>query len=439
MRRGLIRLDSEQGLGFWGATALVVGNIIGSSIFMLPALLAPYGANALIAWAVSLAGAACVAYVYAQLSLHLPTNEGSHGHVASTLGDEAAWIGSWGYLLSTWTATAAVTVAGVSYCLALMPGVAHWAFGPTLLGLTVIMLLLLVNVRGMGGSVQIVSTVLKLIPFVLVIGLGVVLLVRDGHMVFSGMSPQPIGWVPAVASVGITLFALLGLESAAISARTVNDPQRTVPRATITGLAIAGAISVLVTCIVAFMMPVGEIAASSAPMADFIGRFMGSGVGMIIAIFGMVSCFGTLNGLLLVGGELTAAMAATGGLPKRAAQCSARGAPVIGLIFCSLISAVFVLLAFSRRGAAAFEFVALLTTTTTLVFFVVCTLAALQARRSGQLPESRTLMIACLGALVFSAIAFYSAGIESATWGAVCIAVGYAGRRWSNTIKVSLR
>ena len=48
-------------------------------------------------------------------------------------------------------------------------------------------------------------------------------------------------------------------------------------------------------------------------------------------------------------------------------------------------------------------------------------------------------MIACLGALVFSAIAFYSAGIESATWGAVCIAVGYAGRRWSNTIKVSLR
>ena len=84
MRRGLIRLDSEQGLGFWGATALVVGNIIGSSIFMLPALLAPYGANALIAWAVSLAGAACVAYVYAQLSLHLPTNEGSHGHVTAT-------------------------------------------------------------------------------------------------------------------------------------------------------------------------------------------------------------------------------------------------------------------------------------------------------------------------------------------------------------------
>ncbi|NCV85826.1 MAG: amino acid permease [Oxalobacteraceae bacterium] len=156
------------------------------------------------------------------------------------------------------------------------------------------------------------------------------------------------------SGLGITLFALLGLESAAISARTVNNPQRTVPRATITGLAIAGAISVLVTCIVAFMMPVGEIAASSAPMADFIGRFMGSGVGMIIAIFGMVSCFGTLNGLLLVGGELTAAMAATGGLPKRAAQRSARGAPVIGSVRSFSPQSRFIARGSSRRRGAPF-------------------------------------------------------------------------------------
>lgn len=427
-------MNSERGLGFWGATALVVGNIIGSSIFMLPALLAPYGANVLIAWAVSLAGAACVAFVFAQSFVHLPTDEGSHGHVASTLGDEVAWIGSWGLLLSAWTSNAAVTVAGVSYCLALMPVAAHWAFAPDILGLTVITLLLLVNLRAMGGPVQIVSTVLKLVPFVLVIGLGLVLCARDGHAAFSGMSPQAIGWAPSIASVGITLFALLGLESAAVSAGAVRDPQRTVPRATIVGLAIAGAISVLSTCIVAFMMPFGEIAASSAPIADFIRHFMGSGAGITIAIFGAISCFGTLNGGLLVGGELTAAMAATGGLPKRAAQRSARGAPMIGLISGALISAVFVLLAFSRRGAAAFEFVALLSTTTSLVFFVVCTLAALQAQRAGRLPKSGALMMACIGALVFSAIAFYSAGIESATWGAVCIAFGYIGRRWSNRL-----
>lgn len=424
-------METGRGLGFWGATALVVGNIIGSSIFMLPALLAPYGANALIAWAVSLAGAACLALVYARLSLHMPAGEGSHGHVRALLGDDAAWIGSWGYLLSVWTANAAITVAGVSYCLALVPAVSRWSFGPEALGLTVIALFLIANLRAMGGPVQIVSTALKLIPFALVIALGAVLLAREGEAAFAGMSPQSLGWAPAFACVGVTLFALLGLESAAIPARAVRDPQRIVPRATVMGLAIAGAISVAATCIVAFMMPFGEIADSGAPMADFIGRFLGSGAGMIVGIFAVISCFGALNGWLLVGGELTAAMASTGGLPRHAATRSARGAAVVGLYSCATISAVFVLLAFSRRGASAFEFVALLSTTTSLVFFVICTIAALQARRIGQLPKAPSTLIACVGALVFSAVALYSAGLESAAWGAACIAVGYVGRRLS--------
>lgn len=424
-------METGRGLGFWGATALVVGNIIGSSIFMLPAVLAPYGANALIAWGVSLFGAACLALVYAQLSLHLPAGEGSHGHVKAMLGDDAAWLGSWGYLLSVWTANAAITVAGVSYCLTWMPGLAQAPFGPEMFGLCVIALLLVANLRLMGGPVQIVSTLLKLIPFVLVVALGVWLFVRRGEAVFAGMSRQALGWEPALASVGITLFALLGLESAAVPARAVRNPNVIVPRATLVGLLIAGAVSVAATCIVAFMMPADDIARSSAPIADFMSRFIGSGAGALVALFGAISCFGALNGWLLVGGELTAAMATTGGLPRQAASRSDRGAPVIGLISCALISAIFLLLAFSRRGAAAFEFVALLSTTTSLVFFIVCTLAALKAWQCGRLPKSRLTLFACVGSFVFSVVALYSAGAESALWGAACIAMGYAGRRAS--------
>ncbi|MFM8585186.1 MAG: hypothetical protein ACKOBU_01920, partial [Gammaproteobacteria bacterium] len=56
---------------------------------------------------------------------------------------------------------------------------------------------------------------------------------------------------------------------------------------------------------------------------------------------------------------------------------------------------------------------------------------ALQAWRSDRLPKTRSTMVACVGALVFSMVAFYSAGLESATWGAACIAAGYAWRRIS--------
>lgn len=398
---------------------------------MLPALIAPYGINALVAWGVSIAGAGCLALVYAQLALHMPSGEGSHGHVKALLGDDAAWIGSWGYLLSVWTANAAITVAGISYCLTWMPWLAQASFGPEMLGLAVIAILLLANLRALGGPLQIVSTLLKLVPFLFVIGLGAWLLMRDGTSVFAGMAPRVLGWEAAFASVGITLFALLGLESAAVPARAVRNPSVIVPRATLVGLLIAGAVSVAATCVVAFMMPASQIANSSAPIAEFIGVLMGSGAGALVTIFAVISCIGALNGWLLVGGELTAAMAATGGLPKSAAARSDRGAPVIGLISCALVSAVFVLLAFSRRGAAAFEFVALLSTTTSLVFFVVCTLAALRAYRNGRVPRRLSTLVACLGALVFSGIAFYSAGAESFIWGVTCIAAGYAWRRVS--------
>ena len=158
---------------------------------------------------------------------------------------------------------------------------------------------------------------------------------------------------------------------------------------------------------------------------------MGGGAGLLVAIFAAISCFGALNGWLLVGGELTAAMASTGGLPHRAAERNARGAPIAGLMSCAVVSSIFLLLAFSRRGAAAFEFVALLSTTTSLVFFVICTLAALKAWGSGQLPKTRSTLLACLGALIFSMAALYSAGLESAVWGAACITAGYAWRRIS--------
>ncbi|MBM4192412.1 MAG: amino acid permease [Gammaproteobacteria bacterium] len=417
-----------RGLGFWGATALVVGNIIGSSIFMLPAVLAPFGANALIAWAVSITGATCLAFVYAQLALHLPAGAGSHGHVKILLGDDAAWLGSWGYLLSVWTANAAITVAGVSYCLSVVPGLERWSFGPEALGLLVITLLLAANLRALGGSVQIVSTLLKLIPFLLVITFGFWLVIDKGDAAFDGMSQRAIAWEPALASVGITLFALLGLESAAVQARAVRDPNTIVPRATIAGLLLAGFVSIAVTCIVAYMMPVAQVTNSSAPIADFIGRFIGGGAGLLVAVFAAISCFGTLNGCLLVGGELTAAMASSDGLPKRLTERSERGTPIVGLVSCALVSMIFLLLAFSRRGAAAFEFVALLSTTTSLVFFVICTLAALQAWLSGRLPKTRGTLFACLGALVFSMVALYSAGLESALWGVACIAAGHAWR-----------
>ena len=102
-------------LGPIAAVALVVGNIIGSGIFMLPAALAPYGWNAVFAWLITISGAMCLAWVFAQLAMQLPQAGGAHGVVRTTFGDTPAFFTSWGYLASVWTANAAITWCSKSF------------------------------------------------------------------------------------------------------------------------------------------------------------------------------------------------------------------------------------------------------------------------------------------------------------------------------------
>jgi len=67
---------TQRLLGFWTCTALVVGNTIGIGIFMLPAVLAPFGLNALIGWGVTVVGCVALANVFARLAKVFPDADG---------------------------------------------------------------------------------------------------------------------------------------------------------------------------------------------------------------------------------------------------------------------------------------------------------------------------------------------------------------------------
>ena len=106
--------DTAPRIGFWVATALVVGNVIGAGIFLLPATLAPFGWSGVIGWFVTLAGALCLAWVFAQLSRHLPDAGGAFGFMRLALGDVPAFIGAWGYWVSVWVANAAIATGATA-------------------------------------------------------------------------------------------------------------------------------------------------------------------------------------------------------------------------------------------------------------------------------------------------------------------------------------
>ncbi|MGB8702898.1 MAG: amino acid permease, partial [Thermosynechococcaceae cyanobacterium] len=108
--------ESTQGkLGFWMATALVVGNMIGSGVFLLPASLGPYGGISIIGWLFTSAGALCLALVFAKLSSWVPKAGGPYAYARLGFGDFIGFWIAWGYWIAAWAGNAAIAVACVSH------------------------------------------------------------------------------------------------------------------------------------------------------------------------------------------------------------------------------------------------------------------------------------------------------------------------------------
>jgi APA family basic amino acid/polyamine antiporter len=413
--------------GIWMATALVVGNIVGSAIFMLPASLAPFGWNAVLAWVITVAGALCLAWVFAELSRQLPNAGGSYGFMRLALGESAAFLGAWGYIGSIWASNAAITIGGVSYLSRMVPAVGASNLASGLVALSGIWLLTWVNLRGLrsAGTVQVVTSAVKLLPFVAVIGIAVWKLAANGAAALPPVHEGTISLGGATGAVGITLFAMLGMESAAIPADAVDDAARIVPRATMIGTVIAAVVSIIATCSVALMLPAATVASSKAPMSDFVAAVFGGSAGWLVALCAVVSCFGCLNGWLLLQGELPAAMSDAGTLPPWFGVRNAAGAPARAIVLGSVVSSIFTLMAYTKAGTGVYNFGALISAATNLVLYLFCSLAVVVFMRHGTLRRSPSLMVIAAGALLFVFWAFYGSGWEALGWGAVLTVAGW--------------
>src|SRR3984893_19159936 len=132
-------------LGFWMCVALVVGNSIGSGVFLLPASLAPYGLNSVVAWGMTACGALLLAIVFAQLSRAYPQPGGPYAYVRLAFGPFTAFIVAWGYWISIWVGNAAIATGAVSYLTPLFPWVGALPGRSAFVTLVVLWLLTLVN------------------------------------------------------------------------------------------------------------------------------------------------------------------------------------------------------------------------------------------------------------------------------------------------------
>jgi APA family basic amino acid/polyamine antiporter len=412
-------------IGFWTCTALVIGNTIGIGIFMMPAKLAPFGLNALTGWVVTALGCAILAGVYARLARDFANPDGPYGWIRNTQGETSAFLAAWCYWVSLWITNATLAVGVVGYLQAALPALEGAAPAPAI-ALGLLWLFVVINLFGVhsSGPVQIVTTVLKLLPMAAVIALGLWLLVSEPDIYVRNLPATPLSAPLTMAASTAALFAMLGLESAAVPASRVRDPARTIPRATLIGTLLTAAIYIAVSIVPMLLMPQNELAQSQAPFADLLNRVLGEGVGRWLALFVVVSGLGALNGWTLLTGELTRTMAANGVLPSIFARDNARGSAALALIVTGLLASAMVLMNYSRSLVQGFAFLSQIVTAANLPLYLLSSSAlAILAWRGRQRVPRGLIALGLFGA-VYSVFAFVSVGLEAFLWGLVLAGAG---------------
>lgn len=363
----------------WMATALVIGNMIGSGIFLLPSALAGYGGISILGWAVTATGAVLLALVFARLGRAFPRTGGPYAYSRRAFGDFVGFLTAWGYWIAAWVGNAAIAVAFVSY-LGYFEAFSALNDNRVLaaaVAIGAVWLLTFVNILGVrqGGVMQVVTTVLKLVPLLALAVFGLFFINADNFGGFNTSGQSTFGALSAVAA--LTLWAFIGVESATVPAEDVRDPRRTIPRATVIGTVVTAGVYILGTVAVMGILPAATLAGSGAPFADAAESAFGGWAGPVIAFAAVAAAFGCLNGWILLQGQVPMAAARDGLFPKVFARTTRNGAPIVGLVVSSVLITGLAVMNYNASLVEQFTFVILLATLTTLIPYVFSAAAQL--------------------------------------------------------------
>ena len=425
-----------RALGLVMCTALVVGNTIGAGIFMLPASLAPYGVNIVPAWLITTGGCVFIAWVFAGLARSFPDDDGPYAYSSRAFGGAVAFVLMWCYWVSTCVTNAVLATGVVGYLSIFFPVLGANRLLAALTAVSLVWLFILINLRGVrtAGWVQVTSTALKLLPLFGIIALGVWAILAPHPHSLVHVPPTPMSLSGLIAASTLALYAMLGVESAAMPAGRVRDPGRTIPRATFIGTLLVAVVYMCVSLVPMLLIPQAELAASNAPFADLFSRFLDPGFAKLLAAFVIVSGLGCLNGWTLILGELTVSFARHGGFPPALSKVNPHGAPTRGLVLTGVLASVMMVMNYNDSMAGAFTFLSVVVTAANLPIYFGCALAVLVLWRRGQIAkpsgrEARWIAAALLAA-IYCVWVSIGIGGKPLLWALLLCAVGIPVYWW---------
>ena len=296
------------------ATAIVVGIIIGASIFIQPSeitRLVPSVRGMIVAWLAAGVLTLCGALVCAELAAVFPETGGVYVFLKRTfspaLGFLWGWVMFWSVHSGIIAALAVILARYIGYFVPLSDAATRVVAGAA------VVLLSLVNYLGVkpGGAVQFIFTAAKLVA---ILGMVTLLFAFGRPAAPATIAPpaQPIPFSAYGQAIAAGLFAFGGWHMVTYTAGETQEAGRTIPRALVLGTLIVTGAYILLNAAYLHVLPLQDVASSARVGAAAMERALGSRAGGAIAALVVLSAAGSLNGIILVGPRVYYAMARDG-------------------------------------------------------------------------------------------------------------------------------
>ncbi|MGD0747953.1 MAG: amino acid permease [Acidimicrobiales bacterium] len=424
--------EKAHALGLTSATGLVIGSIVGTGVFTMPAVLAGAGTMGIAVLAVIAVGAMLLAVLFGQLTKRVPNSDGGlYAYSRHEFGDFAGYLVGWCYWVQSWAGNAAIVSSWVFYVDALFgwghnTGMENWFIA--MVGLWVPAIINLVGVRQMAWF-QNVTVVLKFLPLLFVGVIGWFFVTSANFGPFNATGGSLYSGIGIAA--GVALFSFIGVEAAAITAKRVKDPRRNVMRASVVGTALSALLYVLVTAVVMGLVSHHTLVGTGSPFVNAFDTMFphNAWAGKFIAAIAVISGIGALNGWTLIVTETSRAIAQDDLFPRPFAWSDRKGTAWFGILVGTALPSLLMLWSYNTKaGLTVFTYLVDLTVVTVAIPYFMSAIAQLtflvsRRRRVNGWALARDLMVAGISVL-FSMWVTFASGYQVVYQALVVILVG---------------
>lgn len=408
-------------------TLLTALNMMGSGIIMLPTKLAEVGTFSVLSWLVTATGSAALAYAFAKCGMLSRNRAGMGGYAEYAFGKSGSFMANYTYCVSLLIANIAIAISAVGYGVAFF-GLNLSPVETCVATIAVLWLCTVVNFKGANitGMISSVTAWGVILPVAFLSVFGWFWFSSDLYV--ASWNPNNLPTFDAIsASISMTLWAFLGLESACANADAVDNPEKNVPKAVMGATIGVAIIYILSTNIAAGIVGNAELVQSTAPFGLVFSTMFNETIGKIVMFMMVCSCTGSLISWQFTIANVFKSSSDDGYFPSLFSKVTKDKAPVVGMLTIVSIQTLMSLMTISPSLYKQFNTLVDLAVVTNIMPYILSMAAVfvmLKVENVTGAQASAIKVAAVIGSL-YSLYALYAAGFSPMMYGGLATFAGW--------------